>query len=120
MDKDQIKGKVQSSFGKAEQAVGEAVGSQDLSNAGVEDQVKGNAKETWGNVKDTANSVKETIKTNAAVHEDHAHASASEHATNLREKIAAGSERAKNAINDKLDDIKDNQSEKRDNIRRTA
>ena len=43
MDTDQIKGKLQNAFGKVEEAVGEAVGSQNLSNAGAEDRLKGAA-----------------------------------------------------------------------------
>ena len=37
MNFDEIKGKAQNAFGKAEEAVGKAVGSQNLSNAGTED-----------------------------------------------------------------------------------
>lgn len=120
MDMDQVKGKIQGGFGKAEQAVGEAVGSQDLANAGVEDQVKGAAKETWGNVKDTANSVKDTIDTRSAAKKEQAHSTAEEHATNLREKIAAGTERIKDAVNEKIDSVKDDQAKKREEIRRAS
>ncbi len=67
MNTDQIKGKMQNAFGKAEEAVGEAVGSRDLSNAGVEDRVKGAAKETWGNTKDTVREVRDTAHTEAAI-----------------------------------------------------
>ena len=59
MNFDEVKGKVQNAFGKTEEAVGEAVGSQNLSNAGAEDRVKGAAKETWGNAKDAVTGAKD-------------------------------------------------------------
>ena len=96
MDMDQIKGKLQNAFGKAEEVVGEAVGSKDLSNAGTEDRVKGAATETWGNAKDTVRSVGDT---------EHTHATA--HADSARDSMASGAERLRDSINAKLDNTKD-------------
>ncbi len=96
MDMDQIKGKLQNAFGKAEEFVGEAVGSKDLSNAGAEDRVKGAATETWGNAKDAVHSAGETVRTDATVHGD-----------TTRDSMASGAERLRDSINSKLDSTKD-------------
>lgn len=85
MDTDQIKGKLQNAFGKAEEAVGKAVGNQNLVNAGTEDRVKGAATETWGNAKDTVR--------------DTAHSES----TTAGDRTAAGAESLRDSINDKLD-----------------
>jgi uncharacterized protein YjbJ (UPF0337 family) len=116
MDSDQIKGKLQNAFGKAEEAVGEAIGSQDLSNAGAEDRLKGNAKETWGNAKDTVREVRDTARTDAAVHADHT----TTEGESLRSRIVNGAEHLKDSINAKMDHAKTNEEYKRDEIRRTA
>ncbi|SEC39706.1 CsbD family protein [Terriglobus roseus] len=116
MDSDQIKGKLQNAFGKVEETVGKAVGSNDLQNAGAEDRLKGGAKETWGNAKDTAREVRDTAKTDAAVHADHATAEGE----SLRSRIVNGAENLKDSINAKLDNAKTNEEYKREEIRRTA
>ena len=112
MDIDQIKGKLQNAFGKAEETVGEAIGSQNLSNAGAEDRVKGAATETWGNAKDTVREVRDTAHTNAAVHEDRA----AEQGGTLRDKIVSGTEHLKESINAKMDNVKDDQRAKREDL----
>ena len=113
MDTDQIKGKLQNVFGKAEEAVGEAIGSQNLSNAGAEDRLKGAATETWGNAKDTVHSVGTTAHTEAAVHEDRV----AEHGGSLRDRFVAGAENLKDSINSKLDNTKDHEAVRREEIR---
>lgn len=95
MNTDQIKGKMQNAFGKAEQSVGEAVGSHDLANAGAEDRLKGAAKETWGNAKDTVHEMHKTAKTHADV-------------------------AIKDSINTKMDEMKAREQDKREDLRRTA
>lgn len=105
MDMDQIKGKLQNAFGKAEELVGEAVGSKDLANAGSEDRVKGAATETWGNAKDAVHSVGETSRTETTVHAD-----------STRDSIASGAERLRDSINAKLDNAKDHQEARRDTL----
>jgi uncharacterized protein YjbJ (UPF0337 family) len=112
MNTDQIKGKMQNAFGKTEEAVGEAIGSRDLSNAGAEDRVKGAAKETWGNAKDTVHEMKKTAQTRTEV--------ASGEPVTARDKFASGVERIKDSVNTKLDEVKAREQEKRDNLRRTA
>ena len=116
MDTDQIKGKLQNAFGKAETAVGNAIGSQNLANAGAEDRLKGSATETWGNAKDTVNSAGETAHTRAAVDDDNA----AEHGGSLRDRFVAGAEHLKDSINAKMDHVKDDQEYKRDTIRDDA
>lgn len=103
MDTDQIKGKLQNVFGRAEEAVGKAIGNQNLANAGSEDRVKGAATETWGNAKDTVHTTTDTVRTDAATHEEHA----ANTGTSLRDRIAAGSEHLRDYINEKLDSSKD-------------
>jgi uncharacterized protein YjbJ (UPF0337 family) len=112
MNTDQIKGKMQNAFGKAEQSVGEAVGSHDLANAGAEDRVKGAAKETWGNAKDTVHEMNKTAKTRADV--------ATGEPVTARDKFASGVERIKDSVNTKLDEVKSREQVKRDDLRRTA
>jgi uncharacterized protein YjbJ (UPF0337 family) len=112
MNTDQIKGKLQNAFGKTEEAVGEAVGSHDLANAGAEDRLKGAAKETWGNAKDTVQEVHKTAKTHADV--------ATGEPVTARDKFVAGVEHIKDSINTKLDEMKTHEQEKRDDLRRTA
>jgi uncharacterized protein YjbJ (UPF0337 family) len=116
MNTDQIKGKLQNAFGKAEEAVGEAVGSRDLSNAGAEDRLKGAAKETWGNAKDTAHEVGNTARTDAAVTREREVGQG----TSLRDKLVNGAENLKDSINAKLDNVKEDERLKQDDLRRTA
>src|SRR5260370_17461417 len=59
-------GKFDQVAGKIKQAVGEAVGSQKLANAGAAEQIKGAAKETWGKAKDTADAVREDNRSKAS------------------------------------------------------
>ena len=116
MDTDQIKGKLQNVFGKAEEAVGEAIGNQNLSNAGAEDRLKGAATETWGNAKDTVRNVGSTAHTETAVHEDRA----AVQGESLRDRFVAGAEHLKDSINAKMDSVKADEAAKRNDIRRTA
>jgi uncharacterized protein YjbJ (UPF0337 family) len=116
MDSDQIKGKLQNAFGKVEETVGRAVGSNDLENAGTEDRLKGGAKETWGNAKDTAREVRDTVRTDADVHADHA----SNTGESLRTRVVEGAESLKDSINAKLDNAKSGEEYKREEIRRTV
>lgn len=103
MDMDQLKGKLQNAFGKAEEMVGEAVGSKDLANAGAEDRVKGAATETWGNAKDAVRSASDT-----------AHAETTAHANTTRDTMASGAERLRDSINAKLDHTKESDEVRRD------
>lgn len=113
MDTDQIKGKLQNAFGKAEEAVGGVIGSQNLKNAGAEDRLKGAATETWGNAKDTVHNVGATAHTEAAVHEDRA----AVQGESLRDRFVAGAEHLKDSINAKMDNVKDHEAERRDEVR---
>jgi len=112
MNTDQIKGKMQNAFGKAEEAVGEAVGNRNLANAGAEDRVKGAAKETWGNAKETVHEMHKTAKTQADV--------ATGEPVTARDKFAAGVENMKDSVNAKMDEIKTHEQGKREQLRRTA
>jgi uncharacterized protein YjbJ (UPF0337 family) len=116
MDTDQIKGKLQSAFGKVEETVGEAIGSQDLANAGAEDRLKGSAKETWGNAKETVREVRDTAHTDAAVHQERA----TTEGESLRSRIVNGAENLKDSINAKMDNLKEEERFKRDELRKTA
>lgn len=51
MNKDQVTGKVEQAAGRVKQSVGETVGSQNLANQGVADQVKGAAERDLGQCK---------------------------------------------------------------------
>jgi uncharacterized protein YjbJ (UPF0337 family) len=95
MNTDKVEGEFDQVAGKVKQGVGETVGNQRLANAGVADQIKGAAKETWGNAKDTAGVVHEDNKAKAHAEGD-----------NLRDRVANSTQNAKNSMNEKLDDIK--------------
>lgn len=116
MNTDQIKGKLQNALGKVEEAIGEAVGSHDLSNAGAEDRVKGAAHETWGNTKDTVNEATRTAHTEAEVER----ARVTGEPVTARDKFATGVENIKDSINAKLDEVKAREIEHRDEVRRSA
>lgn len=98
MDTDQIKGKLQNAFGKAEEAVGKAIGNQNLVNAGTEDRVKGAATETWGNAKDTVRGAKDTAHTET---------------TAAGDRTAGGAESLRDSINAKLDNVQDHDAARR-------
>ena len=115
MDTDQIKGKLQNIFGKAEEAVGEAIGSQNLSNAGAEDRIKGAATQTWGDTKDAVHSVGTTASTSAGVHEAHA----ADAGTSFRDHLVSGAERLRDSISTKVDDVKEHEREKKDDLNRS-
>ncbi len=105
MDKDQIKGKLQNAFGKTEEAVGEAIGSKNLSNAGAEDRVKGAATETWGSTKETVRNVAGTERTQTGLNDDHA----TTETDSVRDRIATGAERLRDSANAHLNNVKDNE-----------
>jgi uncharacterized protein YjbJ (UPF0337 family) len=91
-----IKLAIERSHGMLKQSVGEAVGSDELANRGVVDQVKGAAKETWGDARDAANKIKE-------FHEQ----PAGEEADEKRGKISQSIEDVKEKVKDKIEDFKE-------------
>lgn len=52
MNEDNVKGSLQKTGGRIEEAAGALTGDANLKEAGREDQIKGSAREAWGNVKD--------------------------------------------------------------------
>ena len=113
MNADELKGKMQNAFGKAESAVGGAIGSENLKNAGAEDQLKGAAKETWGNAKDAVETTADTASAKAT----DAHANASYEAgkaqghvesgtASFRDKVVAGADNLKNSFDEKVANYK--------------
>ena len=123
MNFDEIKGKTQNAFGKAEEAVGKTIGSQNLANAGAEDRLKGAATETWGSAKDAVG----TAKDNAAASASDAHADAAYQAGradghldsgtgSLRDRIVSGAEHFKDTMNEKIDNFKAEQDAKHNRI----
>lgn len=123
MNFDEIKGKVENVFGKAEEAVGEAIGSENLSNAGREDRVKGAATETWGNAKDAVGKVHDNAVDSARTgREDRAYevGRADGHVeagnASLRDRIVNGVEHFQENVNDKIDHFKAEQDTKHDRI----
>ena len=92
---------------------------KNLANAGVADQIKGAAKETWGKVKDTANAVNENARAQADVKGESVSQRAEEKAHDLREKITTAAHNAKERIDEKLDHVKHDQQAERENTRRS-
>ena len=106
MNKQTVEGKFDQAAGKVKQTVGEAIGNEKLANAGVADQVKGVAKETWGKTKDAAKEVSETQQANAGVQKESLKERAEAEAHEVREKITTSAQNLKNRINEKLDYIR--------------
>lgn len=106
MNTEKVEGKFDQVAGKIKQGVGEAVGNQRLANAGVVEQIKGAAKETWGNAKDTANAVHDDSQKRAHVEGESFKARAEEKAHEAREKVTSTAQNLKEKMNEKLDDIK--------------
>jgi uncharacterized protein YjbJ (UPF0337 family) len=109
MNNDRVEGKFDQVAGKIKQKVGEAVGNDRLANSGVADQVKGAAKETWGNAKDTAGTVHDDAQKRARVEDEDLKYRSEDTPHNVRENIATSAKNVKNAVNEKLDDIKHDQ-----------
>jgi uncharacterized protein YjbJ (UPF0337 family) len=91
MAKENIEGAFDKAVGKIKQKTGEALGNQKLANEGAAEQVKGSAKQALGSTKDT---VKRVTKPKAAK----AETSAQETGDHLRDKIVAGAEHVKDAV----------------------
>lgn len=96
MNKEIVEGKFDQVAGAIKQKTGEALDDQSLANAGVAEQVKGAAKESWGNAKDVA----EHRRTSAE-------ADRTDHADNARDRIVDAAQNVKNNINAKLDEMRD-------------
>ncbi|MGE0800595.1 MAG: CsbD family protein [Lautropia sp.] len=54
MNKDQAKGAIKETAGKAQQKVGQAVGSEQMQAEGTQKQMEGDAQKQMGNVRDAA------------------------------------------------------------------
>jgi uncharacterized protein YjbJ (UPF0337 family) len=106
MNIDKAEGKFDQVAGKVKQRVGEAVGNEKLANAGVADQIKGAAKETWGRAKDTANTVNNDEQARVRVQGESLKVRAEEKAHDIREKITSTAQNVKGKVNEKLDEIK--------------
>ena len=109
MNKDTVSGKFDQAVGKVKEKVGETVGDQKMANAGVADQIKGAAKETWGKTKDAAAEVDDTSRMKTQQERTDFSQRAEGTAHNLREDITSTTQNIKNKINNKLDDIKHDQ-----------
>ena len=106
MNKQTVEGKFDQVAGKMKQRVGEAVGNEELANAGVAEQIKGAAKETWGHAKDAANTVNNDEQARARVQGESLKVRAEEKAHDIREKITSTAQNVKGKVNEKLDNIK--------------
>jgi len=106
MNTEKVEGKFDQVAGKIKQGVGEAIGNQKLANAGVAEQVKGAAKETWGHAKDTAAVVHEDNKARTRAKGEDLSTRAENSADHLRDKVANAAQNVKNSMKEKLDDIK--------------
>jgi uncharacterized protein YjbJ (UPF0337 family) len=106
MNTEKVEGKFDQVAGKIKQKVGEAVGNEKLANAGVADQIKGSAKETWGHAKDAANAVHDDSQARAHNDGESFKARAEDKAHETREKITSTAQNIKDKVNQKLDNIK--------------
>ena len=108
MNKQTVEGKFDQAVGKVKEKVGEATGNQKLANAGVGDQIKGAAKETWGKTRDTAEAIHDDKRADARAETSDFKHRAEEKAHDVRESVATTAQNIKNKINDKLDEVKRN------------
>jgi uncharacterized protein YjbJ (UPF0337 family) len=106
MNKQTVEGKFDQAAGKVKEKVGEAIGNQKLANAGVADQIKGAAKETWGKTKDVAAEIHDNKQAEARTEASDFKHRAEEKAHDVRESVTATAQNIKNKISDKLDEIK--------------
>jgi len=106
MNTDKVEGKFDQVAGKIKQRVGEAVGNEKLANAGVAEQIKGAAKETWGHAKDAANAVNDDTRARTRVEGESLKARTEEKAHDIREKITSTAQNVKNKMNEKLDNVR--------------
>ena len=97
MNEDTVAGKLKSVSGKIKQATGEAIGNQELANAGVADRVKGAAQETWGTTKDAAHDVGTAIKRDSETHQT---------ANTLRDKVTGVAEHVKEFFSEATDQVR--------------
>lgn len=95
MNKSTASGKFDQMKGKVKQGVGEAMNDDRMANSGAMDQVKGHAKEAWGNTKDAARSTSSDMDRTRA-----------EEKHDLRNKVTAMARDAKDAVSDRVDDLK--------------
>jgi uncharacterized protein YjbJ (UPF0337 family) len=106
MNNETVAGKFDQVSGKIKQSVGETVGNQKLANAGVAEQVKGAAKESWGHAKDTANAVHDSHTAEARTEAENIGQRTEVSAHDMRDKITETAQNLKNKVNNKLDEIK--------------
>jgi uncharacterized protein YjbJ (UPF0337 family) len=106
MNTEKVEGKFDQVAGKIKQRVGEAVGNEKLANAGVAEQIKGAAKETWGHAKDAANAVNDDTQARTRVEGESLKARAEEKAHDIRERITSTAQNVKDKVNEKLDNVK--------------
>jgi uncharacterized protein YjbJ (UPF0337 family) len=99
VNKDQVEGKAEQAVGSVKQAVGEAIGSENLADRGVLDKAKGAAQETWGNVKDAAKEIQKTRENDAAIK-----------ASSRRDDITQSIQNATEKANQKIEEFKERHS----------
>ena len=107
MNKETVEGKFDQASGAVKQKVGETFGNQKLANAGAAEQIKGAAKETWGKAKDVAADSRDAAAAQTTTEKESLAQRTEEAAHHLRENLVQGAEKAKNRINEKLEEIKE-------------
>jgi uncharacterized protein YjbJ (UPF0337 family) len=107
MNKEIVEGKLDKASGAIKQSIGETVGNQKLANAGVADQIKGAAKETWGKAKDVAADSRDNAAAETELKRESLKQRVEDAAHNLRAKLVEETQHAKDTISEKLDEIRD-------------
>lgn len=106
MNKETVAGKLEQAAGTVRQKAGEMFGDQKMANAGVTDQIKGAAKETWGRVKDVATERRDDVSAQAETRKDDLKARAEEKADQLRDEVVNTAQNIKNNISEKIDSFR--------------
>jgi len=107
MNKETVEGKFDQATGAVKQKVGETFGNQKLANAGVAEQVKGAAKETWGKAKDVASEHHDDAAARTDAQKENLKLRAEEKLDNARDKVVNTAQNNKNNINEKIEAYKE-------------
>ncbi|MHB1022151.1 MAG: CsbD family protein [Acidobacteriaceae bacterium] len=120
MNKHTVRGKIDQTAGRIKEKVGDALGNQKLANAGVAEQIKGIAQQTYGNVQDTIKATTKHAQAQLQSHKNDMHHYSNEKSKEVRGNIRETVEGAQKKVNTTLDNFKEKQKQLAKQAKRTA
>lgn len=120
MNKHTVSGKIDQTAGRIKEKVGDVIGNQKLANAGIAEQIKGIAKQTYGNVQDTAKATARHAQVHLQSHKDDLRRYSNEKSKELREGIRETAESLQKKVNNTLDNFQEKQKELTKQQKRSA